>query len=316
MFRINEATRPARDRAEITRRRALALLTAAFLVLAVTLATSGCGPAGDVTDTSGSSSTTTGPAAPSSTSSSTTTTSTTVAEQTTAVRVYYCHGEEIWPVGRLVPGVADVEAAAVKALLEGPTAAETQAGLSTAFREDTEFLGLTIADGLATVDLSAPFAEGALLELDLRLAQVVTTLTQFSTISRVNFKLDGKPLELIEGEGIILDHPLTRADCESVYPAIMIESPVSGDAVTSPVRVFGNSNTFEGTCLLEIVDASGNVLANEIVTATSGNGQRGTFDVTVTFTARQPGHGIVRAYEESAEDGSIINLVEVPVELK
>ena len=96
----------------------------------------------------------------------------------------------------------------------------------------------------------------------------------------------------------------------------MIESPVSGDAVASPVRVFGNSNTFEGTCLLEIVDASGTVLAKEIVTATSGNGQRGTFDVTVTFTARQPGQGIVRAYEESAEDGSIINLVEVPVELK
>jgi hypothetical protein len=47
--------------------------------------------------------------------------------------------------------------------------------------------------------------------------------------------------------------------------------------------------------------------------ATSGTGTRGTFDVTVPFNA-QPGAAIVlRVFEQSARDGSEINIVEIPL---
>ena len=45
----------------------------------------------------------------------------------------------------------------------------------------------------------------------MRLAEVVFTLTQFPTVEGVNFKLDGKAIDVLGGEGIIIDHPMGRA---------------------------------------------------------------------------------------------------------
>ena len=67
----------------------------------------------------------------------------------------------------------------------------------------TKLLGIEISGGLATVDLSAEFAslspddawDDGSYSLHGRVAQVVYTLTQFTTVDRVNFKLDGKPVK-------------------------------------------------------------------------------------------------------------------------
>ncbi len=45
-----------------------------------------------------------------------------------------------------------------------------------------------------------------------RLAQVVYTITQFPTVKGVVFSLDGEPIDVLGGEGIIIDQPLTRRD--------------------------------------------------------------------------------------------------------
>ena len=68
----------------------------------------------------------------------------------------------------------------------------------------------------------------------MRLAQVVFTLTQFPTVEGVNFKLDGEPIDVLGGEGIIIDHPMSRADYEDMSPAILVESPTVGDTVRQP----------------------------------------------------------------------------------
>ena len=68
----------------------------------------------------------------------------------------------------------------------------------------------------------------------MRLAQVVFTLTQFPTVDGVNFKLDGKAIDVLGGEGIIIDHPMSRADYEDMSPAILVESPTVGNSVSSP----------------------------------------------------------------------------------
>jgi len=205
----------------------------------------------------------------------------------------------------------------MRALLAGPTDAETEAGMFSSIPEGTTFLGLAINDGVATVDLSKEYSSGGgSLSMMMRLAEVVFTLTQFPTVDGVEFKLDGEPIDVLGGEGIIIDHPMTRADYEDMSPAILVESPALGDTVTSPVRVTGTANVFEAVFSINIVDWDGLIIADEVVTATSGTGTRGTFDVTVPFELTKAGPGAIIVFAESPKDGSQINVVEIPVELE
>jgi len=82
--------------------------------------------------------------------------------------------------------------------------------------------------------------------------------------------------------------------------------------VESPLRVSGSSNTFEATSQLELLDANGKRLASKTVTASSGTGTRGTFDVTLSFKA-PAGSATLVSYENSAKDGSRIDVVRIPV---
>ena len=108
---------------------------------------------------------------------------------------------------------------AVKALIAGPTPAEMDTELSSSIPSDTLLLGLTIDNGLATVDLSREFeVGGGSFNMLSRLAQVVYTLTQFPTVDEVLFYIDGKPVDVFSGEGIVLDAPVTRADYLSALP--------------------------------------------------------------------------------------------------
>ena len=52
----------------------------------------------------------------------------------------------------------------------------------------------------------------------LRVAQVVYTLTQFPTIQRVAFALDGTPVEAIGGEGVVVWPPVGRAAFQDLAP--------------------------------------------------------------------------------------------------
>src|SRR5660397_255121 len=103
-----------------------------------------------------------------------------------------------------------------------PTASEKEYGLYTSIPANTAYLALDISKGIATVDLSQEYASGGgSLAMMMRLTQVVYTLTQFDTVSGVRFQLDGKPVEVFGGEGIVLDHPIDRSDYEGlVTPAI------------------------------------------------------------------------------------------------
>jgi hypothetical protein len=113
----------------------------------------------------------------------------------------------------------DVAANAIRALIEGPTPAEQDTELSTAVPADTLLLGLTIRDGLATIDLSREFeAGGGSANILSRLAQVVYTLTQFPTVDRVVFHLDGEPVGVFSGEGVVLDGPVSRSDYAGILP--------------------------------------------------------------------------------------------------
>ncbi|MEA2002028.1 MAG: GerMN domain-containing protein, partial [Actinomycetota bacterium] len=113
----------------------------------------------------------------------------------------------------------DVGANAIRALVDGPTPAEQDTELSTAIPADTLLLGLTIEDGLATIDLSREFeVGGGSFNILSRLAQVVYTLTQFPTIDEVLFHLDGRPVDVFSGEGVVLEDPVDRSDYATILP--------------------------------------------------------------------------------------------------
>ena len=245
-----------------------------------------------------------------------TTTPSTAASGTTTVRVYFSRDEKMAAATRVVPKTQQTGAAAMKALLEGPTAAEKDAGMSSAIPAGTTFLGLQIKDGIATVDLSVEYGSGGgSLSMFTRLAQVVFTLTQFPTVEGVRFKLDGELIDMLGGEGIIVDEPVDREDYEDMSPAILVESPTVGATVGSPMRITGTANVFEAVFKVNIVNWDGLIIAEKVVMASSGTGTRGTFDVTIPFNVDKAGLGGLIVFAESPKDGSHINVVEIPLQL-
>jgi germination protein M len=238
-------------------------------------------------------------------------------ERLMIVSVYFVRDERIGAAHRQIPRTQQVATAAINELLNGTTGLEESAGLSSEVPGETRLLGISIDNGTATIDLSSEFESGGgSLSMTLRVAQIVYTLTQFPTVDDVLFHIDGQAVDAIGGEGIVVDPPVGRADFEDVTPAIFVESPTPGDEVTSPLRLWGTANTFEATFMIQIVDNSGAIVYEHHATATSGTGERGTFDVTVPFDATREGFGSLIVFESSARDGSAIHIVEIPIDIR
>ncbi len=102
-----------------------------------------------------------------------------------------------------------------------------------------------------------------------KLAATVYTLSQFDPAQPV--VVDGKSYR--------------RSDFEELTPAILVEGPLPFAAVSAPLRLWGTANTFEATFEYDLLDPAGKVLSHHFVTATSGSGTRGTYDVTIPFEA-------------------------------
>jgi germination protein M len=236
----------------------------------------------------------------------------------TSVKVYLFMDGTLVPVRRQVEATRAVGRASLNALFEGPTRAEANASppLTTNVPDGTILLGLDIADGLATVDLSREFESGGgSASMFGRLAQVVYTLTQFPTVDRVAFKLDGQPVTVFSGEGIVLDGPSDRMDYESFLPSVFVERPTWGATLGNPVRVSGIANVFEAVFFVEVQDEDGDVLAKQRVMATCGTGCWGTFDVSIPYDVSSRRPGTVTTYNLSAMDGSPEDVRSYPVTL-
>ena len=241
--------------------------------------------------------------------------------ETTTIRAYFflgsfTHDGGLVPVLREIPRTQAVGAAAMNALLAGPSEAELAArpAMFTTVPEGTRFLGLEIDDGVATVDLSREFEAGGGSAAVLgRLAQVVYTLTQFPTVDAVSFKLDDEPVTVFSGEGVILADPVGRAHYTDQLPLIWVDRPAWGAAGGNPMRVTGLSNVFEATFQIAVLDGDGDALAEVTAMATCGTGCWGTFDVTVPYSIDSAQWGTLRVFEYSARDGTPQNSTDYPV---
>jgi hypothetical protein len=221
-----------------------------------------------------------------------TTASTVPNEAPAALTVFFLRDGKVAPATRSTVVGSDLPAAAVQALLEGPT--PNDVGYATAIPESieagsTELAGDTVIVGLIP-EPKDPAAR----------AQIVYTLTALPNVKRVSF-----------GGG----NPVGRKAFEKQTPAILVESPLPGEQVEPGFDVTGTANTFEATFNYELLGASGKVLSKNFVTATSGSGTRGTFAFTVPYEA-EPQAGRLRVFELSAADGSRINETEIPLRLE
>lgn len=253
-----------------------------------------------------------------------TTTTTAPIDQESAVSVYFLQGEQLMVGEARAPQAEGELAEALRALLEGPTDFEEEVGLTTAIPEGTELLGVEVVDGIARVDLSGEFESGGgSLSMQARIAQVVFTATQFDQVSGVEILIDGEEVEAIGGEGLVVDQALSRDDFEfdgsfgdaGLAPPVLLESPRLNAEVESPVRLTGSANVFEATFQVEIVDGDGLIVYEDFVMASSGTGERGTFDVTVEFEPETTGLGAIITFVFSAEDGSRQEVREIPVRI-
>jgi germination protein M len=213
------------------------------------------------------------------------------------VRAYFIRDGKLAATGRKGVHTLAVGQASIGALLAGPNAAERKIGFSTALPENAELKKITKSGNRLTVKLSTILPAAAR-------AQIVTTLTQFYGI-----------------RDVIIVTPASRtlpliccANFENLMPAVLVESPLPFEHLKSPLRVSGTSNTFEATSQLELLDAKGKLLASKTVTASSGTGTRGTFSVSLRFQA-PAGVATLVSYEQSAADGSRIDVVRIPIQI-
>lgn len=240
--------------------------------------------------------------------------------ETMIVRAYFVLGGEpgsvgLVPVLRVVPKSVAVAAAAMNALLAGPTADEAgDRTITSAIPDGTRLLGVSIKNGVSTVDLSTEFdSGGGTASMQYRLAQVVYTLTQFTTVKSVVFQIEGQTVTVFGSEGIVLDGPVGRADYHDQLPSIFVDRPAYGAAIGNPGRVTGNANVFEAQFRVSILDASGKALVDEPVSASCGSGCRGTFAVTLGYTVGKAQWGTLRVYDPSEKDGTPQDIRDYPV---
>lgn len=95
---------------------------------------------------------------------------------------------------------------------------------------------------------------------------------------------------------------------------IKITEPRPDTKVASPLLVKGEARTFEATLQMQLKDADGTMLAEKIVTyAAEEVGEFGSFGELLLFDEPAVDSGTLSLFTESAEDGSVQDLLEIPI---
>jgi hypothetical protein len=143
---------------------------------------------------------------------------------------------------------------------------------------------------------------------------------------RVNYQLDHQQSGTVEvldysaqdgSPRDVVDIPVILNASRGSDPqaAIVVQTPKPGDVVSSPVTVSGTADVFEAQFNLRILDRNGKILTEVPVHASCGTGCRGTFSIQVKYHVSSRQKGSIWVFDYSAKDGSIIDLVKIPVTL-
>ena len=97
-------------------------------------------------------------------------------------------------------------------------------------------------------------------------------------------------------------------------PLIMLYAPAPYDVVSGSVFVSGLARVFENQFLVQVTDAAGRILAQELAYAHAPDvGQYGDFSLTIALPSSASGTLNIKAFDSSPKDGSPLGLVEIPI---
>jgi len=94
---------------------------------------------------------------------------------------------------------------------------------------------------------------------------------------------------------------------------IRIYEPANNETVSSPFILRGEARTFENNVRFRLKDSEGNILVDSFTTAAGEMGTFGSFEAEVSFGLLSGKEGMLEIFEESAEGGSEIGRVSIPV---
>lgn len=138
-------------------------------------------------------------------------------EQASTVQLFFIRDERLVPVARRVPWPPSLPSV-LDQLLAGPAPAEAAGGIRSAINPRARIRRALLADGVATVDLSEPFAQVKGEDQVAAVAQLVFSCTAVPGVERVRFLLEGRAVEVPVVDGRLTDRPLTRADFQPLAP--------------------------------------------------------------------------------------------------
>ena len=109
--------------------------------------------------------------------------------------------------------------------------------------------------------------------------------------------------------------PVNPSPPDAADPSMILDAPGDGATVTSPVIVEGKARVFEAHVSITVYDAGGNVLVETFTLAAEAAPALAAYSAGVPFTVTAQQQGCIRVWEESAQDGSPRNVVQVEVNL-
>lgn len=96
-------------------------------------------------------------------------------------------------------------------------------------------------------------------------------------------------------------------------PNIIIFSPYPDTLVKRPFGLSGIARVFENTVNYRLKDSESAVLREHFATATADTGEYGTFEADITYARPRTERGVLEIFSYSAEDGSEVNKIIIPV---
>ena len=226
-------------------------------------------------------------------------------------------GPFLFPMTREAPATKAVARAAMEQLLAGPSREEGDSvpAISTAIPDSVRLLGLTISDGVATVDLSSAFEAAAdAAAVSARVAQVVFTLSRYPSVQEVLFRQEGVNVAVPTGSGQLVSRPVNIGDYLDLAAALHVEQPTYRGQGANPLQVMGFGAVFEASFQYALTDDDGLIIAEGQAMTTNGTGWGG-FDFTIDYEVDREQVGALIVWAHSAENGAQIDVREYPVTL-
>lgn len=241
-----------------------------------------------------------------------------------AVTVYFVHkwSDRLYLVPeRRQAGVGGtaVESAARLALTEKPI----WGGPANPFPPGTRLLGVTVAGGTATVDLSSEILawRGSAEEARYSVQALACALADAGKVQRIRVRVEGRTGGMVDGRdvaklwgGLAVTRPV-QPDASIRMAPITLTQPRPRTLVAGGrLWIQGHASTGQGTVSLRLRDAAGGVVAQDFTTAESAAPERGAFSASLAFTPpRRPASWTLEVFEANPADGSITYQVDVPV---